>query len=78
MNQRLRQEVRSKIEEIADFRNKLDLKKQGISFIEEGLRERLHVKDREMAEQLDKIEVILAQLLCHNVYLISGIASTKK
>ena len=48
------------MEEIADFRSKLDLKKQGTNFIEEELWGRLHEKDREMAEQLDKIEVIFA------------------
>lgn len=45
------------MEEIADFRRKIDNGKQGANFIEDELRGRLRVKDREMAEQLDKIEV---------------------
>lgn len=48
-----------KTEEVEGYRNKLSVQSMSgvMGIIEEELRERLKIQEREMAEQLDRIEV---------------------
>ena len=56
--QRLQLELAAKDNELAQYRIEWEKRKAGKkSLIEEELRERLRLQGREMAEQLDKMEV---------------------
>ena len=62
-NQELQVELNRQREEVAGYRQKLTSNQErggrssGMGLVEEELRERLRVQDREMAEQLDRMEV---------------------
>ena len=61
--QRLQLELTQKNNELSEYRNEWEKRKAGKkSLVEEELRERLRVQGREMAEQLDRMEVCIRVL----------------
>lgn len=63
--QRLQLELTQKNNELSEYRNEWEKRKAGKkSLVEEELRERLRVQGREMAEQLDRMEVCTCTVHC--------------
>ena len=66
--QRLQLELTQKNNELSEYRNEWEKRKAGKkSLVEEELRERLRVQGREMAEQLDRMEVCTC---VHVLYIV--------